>query len=180
MIKKFLKLRTTTKLPTVEEWSQQHANKASPDGIIAATIVESLAAHWEDWVATDLEHKQGVYRRDLELVPSLVNNKKKITVSFGVREWTTRTDEYSPKVFHKDWQSEGTKVNGVAIELKAARYIAAGYERLAKQQKALQERAAEAKRNMEANEAKWNLAEQLLGFKRTAEGVLVPAQEVTA
>jgi hypothetical protein len=182
MLKKLLKLGTPTKLPTVEEWSQRHANKASADGIIAACIVESLAKNWEDWVATGLEEQKG-HRSHFDaksvVGPRLVNKKKKITVEFGVRTYKYK-DIHEYTRWASDWQSAGTKVNGIEIELKAARYVAAGYERIAKQQQALQEQAARSKAAMEANEQKWNLAEQLLGFKRTAEGALVPSKEVTA
>jgi len=166
---------TRTRMPTVEEWADHNSRKASADGIIAAVIVESLAKEWDDWVAKDLvDHDNCGSHTYGEYAPQLSNAKKNINIKFGVDKWTTgRYNEDR----HCRWTSAGTTVNGIELELKAARFIAAGYEKLAKQQQALQEQAARSKAAMELNEKKWNLAEQLLGYKRV-NGALVPAQAV--
>ena len=166
----------------MEQWAERNANKASPDGMIAAVIVESLAKNWQDWTASDLrEAKANTRWVKAELSPKLVNKKKNITVEFGVRRWTQEINGYNCTM--ADWQSKGTKVNGVEIELKASRYIAREYERLAKVHKLANETAARVEADMKKNKEKWDLAEKLLGFKRTETGALVPihtAEEATA
>lgn len=178
LIHKFI--RNPQQLPTIEEWSMRHANKASPDGLIAAAVVESLAQHWEDWEEHDLKIKTDYYRYP-DYSPALINSKKKLVIKFGITKWRSDSDGRrggSTSWYSADWRSEGMRVNDILIELKAARYITAGYERIAKQQKKLQETAARAKQEMKESKQKWDLAENLLGMKRNEFGALVPIKTV--
>lgn len=157
------------RLPTVEEWANRNADITTPDMIIAAAIVESFAKDFDAWVATDLKHVRRPY---YEYKPRLINEAKKLTIEFGIREW--HTGDYNER--NVDWQSAGTKVNGVKVELKAARLIATAYERLLKQQQRLKDTAAKAKAAMERNEQAWDIVETLLGMKRNEHGALVPVE----
>ena len=161
---------------TVETWAEHNANRATPDGIIAATVVELFVKDFDGWSAKDLEKFSrygGTYVEAArnKYSPQLFHKGKNIDIKFGVKKW--EEGEYDGTKC-ADWCSEGTTVNGLAVELKAARYIAAGWEKIAKQQEKLKTAAARAKANMERNEAAWNLAEKLLGMKRNEQGALVP------
>jgi hypothetical protein len=158
-----------------------YATATTPDMIIAAAIVDSFAKEFEAWTAKDLCRKSEYYKYP-DLSPTLTNADKDIKIEFGVRSWRGDADGGdSNRSYHcKDWQSEGTKVNGIAIELRAARLIASSYEKLLLRRKALKEQEAASLAAMKRNEAAWNIAEKLLNMKRNEHGALVPVQQVEA
>jgi hypothetical protein len=166
MLRKFF--RPTT--PNLE--NSRYATATTPDMLIAGAIVASLAKEFVDWVAGDLQTKTSNYSKGVIFNPTLINTKKGIRIEFGTTRQTIN-EGYGEAC---DWRSKGTKVNDTLIELRAARWIARSYETLRDNQNRLKEAAAKAKAEMEANEKKWNLAEQLLDMKRTPTGALVPAK----
>lgn len=158
-----------------------YAKATTPDQIIAAAIVESFAKDFDSWRARDLERKTLYGTAFREYAPSLRHPEKKIEILFGFRTWPSDSEgditDY-PAYTSADWQSKGTKVNGIEIDLKSARLIANSYETLLNQREALKEKEQKALLTMKRNEEAWNIAERLLGMKRNEFGALVPVQTV--
>ena len=181
------------KLPSVEEWSQHNATKATADGIIVANIVDSFARHFDDWQVSGLfplpkdnklpryaKKRGGPYQRSVTFFRERINGKfsQKIVVTIKVttQGWALAYD-YS--VDSGDFfEFDSLDVNGVSLDPKLGEEIFLKYSRLAEQITKTKEAAEKAKRELEHNERKWNLAESLLGMKRNEFGALVPAQQV--
>lgn len=184
----------------IERWSLRNADRCSPDEIIAAAIIESLAKDFEDWTVTGalgadefrvepqrvcatqqeaekkskLRHGRTYYSWHSHKNYLIIKNQKKdITFTHGWRRLAEDGDDVAPWHYICD-----TEVNGVQFDTACAEKVAREYRRLAARVQAAKEVAAKAKRNMERNEAAWNLAESLLGMKRNEFGALVPIKTV--
>jgi hypothetical protein len=164
----------------IERWALHNANRASADDLIAAAIVESLAKNYDQWrfrmPADDGFTRRDVYQYGGTVGPEnrclvLENKTKNVTFSWKVRE-EYRYD--SPNKYH--WETP--TVNGVEIEERMANWILKEAIKARKVYRKAKEAADRAKKNMEDNEKKWNLAEDLLGMKRNEFGALVPKVSV--
>jgi hypothetical protein len=163
-------------LPSVEQWAEHNSRKASADGLIASAIIESFAKDFKSWRFEGEFHQRHSSSRLFKktTLSRKVPCKKHIEIVFLFRE-TNKSDAYNS--IYK-YQVIGCEVNGIRIEEKAFKAILTSWNNLVVQVKATEAAAEEAKRNMEAEEAKWNLAEGLLGMKRNGLGALVPVKTV--
>lgn len=135
-----------------------YANATTPDELIAAKVVREIAKDFEAVSFTETTEKYNRYNREVTIkVKDIVFTYTKEKNCYGE---TRACSNY--------------RVNGVSISPEAATLIYTNYFKVKKEQDELQRLAAEAKRKMEENEQKWNLAEQLLGMKRLPNGALVP------
>lgn len=91
-------------------------------------------------------------------------------------EWQYRKSLYTRGWWHHE--PHHCVVNGQALDPAVGLQIALAYKNIHQSIIAAERTAAEAKAAMEANEAKWNLAEKLLGMRRNADGALVPVEKV--
>lgn len=168
-------------LPTadlVEVWALRNANRATPDGIVAAAIVQSFAKDFKDWRHEGSELEAAWLKSwpmDNKPYARLVNQKKGIAVNVTFlqkkvkdRKFTTLRQEY--------YVPNTVIVDGVEISYEESQVIISRFLRIQQQVKQAQQAAATAQANMERNEAAWNLAERLLGMKRNEHGALVPIQ----
>jgi hypothetical protein len=158
-------------IPPIEKWAEANKNKASADGIIAATIVESFAKDYKSWKFEGAFEQRYSSKSSFQrtVLSRKVPCKKHIEIVFIFRE-TNKSDAYSNLYKYK---VIGCEVNGIQLEDKAFRYILTNWNSLVVQVKATEAAAAEALANQQALDAKWNLAEELLGKKRNKQGALV-------
>lgn len=153
----------------VERWCLRNANKATPDGIIAAAIIESIAKHFDDWAYRAVDY----YAHD----KNWVDDCKK----FGISECLVNkrlVNEIKDLSVH--WHSNGTfyYVNGTPLNWDEGRLIVQQFTKLQEKHNAVKAAAAKAIADQKRNEAAWNLAEKLLGMKRNEHGALVPIKTV--
>jgi hypothetical protein len=187
MLKKFQSLAkslfSSPNYTPVERWALRNCNRATPDGLIASAIVESFAKDFKDWDGdiSNVSTKIGKVccsegdPRVSAASAKLTNHKKKIVISAGwVRGKSRDNDGLNPWYFHSD----GLTVNGESLEEQAADYIVSNWRTIKQRVEAANAAAEKAKRDMERNEKKWNLAEDLLGMKRNEFGALVPKVSV--
>ncbi len=153
--------------------SNPFATATTPDDIICAAIIQSIAKDFDDW---KLERIGGLTpdaaaKRRAEVFgyhdPNLcilVNRKKDIKVSFCLNDFEDRV-------------VKGGKVNGVDMAIPRLNDIFQAYDKLKQERARLKRHAAAAVSRMEREEKAWNLAEHLLGMKRNEHGALVPVVE---
>jgi hypothetical protein len=176
-----------------------YATATSPDQIIVAGVLQSITADFNDWTwATDGYSTRNGYKvpkwpeieeyYDSDDRKYLTSNgkgsmtltRKRINGRFAKEivvcmEYTVKTSRYD-RLVGVTWGQ--VTVNGVAINppilgLK----IFLEYKKLKAALIKAEKVAADAKKAMEANEAKWNLAESILGMKRNEHGALVPVEK---
>jgi hypothetical protein len=165
----------TKTTPTVEQWANHNAKKATPDDLIAGAIVQSFAKDFKHWkFEGEFYQKWGDsrYFKPTSLSRKMIG-KKHVEIVFLFRQ-TSVSDGYSNIYKYK---TIGCEVNGVRITNAAFRLIYDGWQGIVVKVRAAEAAAAEAKAAMEANEKKWGLAEALLGMKRNG-GALVPVRTV--
>lgn len=162
-------------LPTVEQWANQHKDKASADQIIASAIIQSFAKDFKHWQFVG-EFAQRHSSRDKFKSASLsrkIPTKKHIVIDFLFEE-TDAGDTYSTIYKYK---VIGCEVNGIQIDDSAFKAIITAWHNIAVQVRATEAAAEAAKKSQEVLDKKWNLAEDLIGMKRNRNGLLVPKKQ---
>lgn len=142
---------------------------ATPDGLIAAHCIESIAKNFDDWALThgnDLTPRACFTSKYLY---RLKNEKTDVDIC-----WTHSKTYYPDYPFDDSEEWTDFLVNGVPIVHCEGQKIRRAYIRVKDAREKLEAEAAAAKKRMEENEKKWNLAERLLGMKRLPSGALVP------
>jgi hypothetical protein len=158
----------------------------SPDAIIAAAIVESFAKDFDQWCEVHNHTKRPV--REKAYMPphtrlqrtqrsfEVKNLTKNLTLKGG---WNEKIMEKNYRHYVYDIEFGPLIVNGnMPLDAQAGEYIIRHYFKAKDAHQQLQQAALQAKANMEANERKWNLVEELMGMKRNGMGQLVPVQEI--
>lgn len=190
-------------LPPLEEFAQSGwATTCSPDDIIVAALLESMAKEpdlWicsiaqpyrgysiatigqsndprKQWIATD-DINPSTYRRSgLEPIEVIASWEKASRDKDGCSPWVYRTvngGSVSVNRVISLGPSGSRTVSSVAIEATAGTRFMAKAKLLTEQRAMAEAVARQAKLAMEANEKKWIMAERLLGMKRNEHGALV-------
>jgi hypothetical protein len=166
----------TPKNLSVEEWAERNKKKASADDLIAGAIVSSFAKHYKSWKFEGEFHQR--HDRHGAFKPTSLSlklpTKKHISIVFLFKK-TDAGDTYSTLYKYK---VIGCEVNGVQVSQSAFKYIYSGWQGIVVQVKRTEQVAEEARKSMEENEKKWDLAEALLGMKRGPLGQLVPIKTI--
>lgn len=151
-----------------------YATATTPDDIIAAAVIESFAKDFEEWTLSG-ELNPYLGRHEDPPEPALKNQKRLLVVRFKLERVPIRHDRYTIPSGYRSWAPDTAIVNGTAINRAASDRILAAWKKLNADFQAAKAAAEKAKRDMEENEKKWNLAEQLMGMRRNEFGALVPA-----
>jgi hypothetical protein len=166
----------------IEQWASESSKITSPDRLIAAGVVRGFATHFDDWkVVKGGDYKSVTsWERPREVQTVLKNEKKSLSINFSVRfrKGRSRDGDGNPP-WH--WHANGigiVKVNGISIDDEAGQFIYRSWCRVEEEVQKARLIAATAKADAEINEAKWALAEDLLGYRREANGALVPKVQV--
>lgn len=165
---------------TVEEWAVYNSKKMTPDELISAGVIRGFAKDFDSW---KLNHywtnsnglKPVAYRSsDREAKTSIAHKEKKCKVVFF---WEKKEEgDYYSRSY--SYELTGVHVNDVELDMKQGKLIFDSWEKIKEHHEAIKAAAAEAKRQMELNEKKWNIAEDLLDMKRLPSGALVPKVKV--
>lgn len=174
------------------------ARTTSPDQIIAAAVVQSFAKHFTDWKVSSkaysrfasnapssddpFNEKSFYYPSDgREFASSyshggfyelqLTNSSKKMKLTFKFEETRSASSYHYFNVTR-------VYVDGVELDKKHSEFIILNWKKIQKEVAATEAAAATAKKNMEKNDAAWNVVERLLGLKRNEQGALVPIEKV--
>lgn len=150
--------------------NNSYAKATTPDEIVAAAIVQSFVKNFDDWsLLGSLEPPSQYFKSDAERHASTLNNsKKKLAVAF-VFEFKSAKERHYPI-------PKGCSVNESKLNERSFRIILDGWLKISKEVVKTRKAAADAVREMEENEKKWNIAEKLLGMKRNQFGALVPVK----
>jgi hypothetical protein len=166
------------KIATVEDWANHNSKKCTADDLIAGAVVASFAKHYKQWKFEgefNQRHSNPSGFQPTKL-SFKVPTKKHVEIVFLFKE-ADLGDAYST-IYR--YTVIGCEVNGVRVTDAAFKYIYTNWNNLVVQMKHAEEVAAKAKADMEDNEKKWNLAENLLGMKRDGLGRLMPVKTVEA
>jgi hypothetical protein len=165
------KLFSKPSLPSVEQWANRNAKRATPDDLIAGVIAASFAKDYKHWKLEGSFNQKHSYSADFvkTTLSRKMSNKKHIEILFVFNK--TVGNHYCFHVI-------GCEVNGVRMTNEAHVMIYKNWHDISASVQHAEKVAAEAKAAMEANETKWNLAEALLGMKRDGLGVLQPVKTV--
>lgn len=145
-------------------WATKNANKADADGLIAAAMAESIVKHFNKWKAVSFTDPKKAWMNGGE--GCLINSEKGITLK---RLPENKGDKYrfnGMVLIHPKGE--------LALSSKAERFIITAYEKISVKVQAAEKAAKIAKDNMDRLDRAWNIAEDLLGFKREENGALVP------
>ena len=159
------------KAPPEERFADSKwAKAATPDGLIAAHCIQSIAKNFDDW---ELRIGYSEVEQYLPADPNyklgqdavLINPKKDLIILFR--------DLYDA-IQWRYQKCDGFLCQGVPLDTDEGGKILAAFCEIRERRKKLEAEARAAKQRMEENEKKWNLAESLLGMKRLPGGALVP------
>lgn len=175
-----------------ERFAQMLTDKNNPDHILLAYILRSFATEFDQWTVSSAASTIGlneclrVLQRKFTKLP-VVNSRKKrsqcydqyncyklvkdgvnVVLGFEIHRWDNlEIVNIAPVLF---------TINDTPFNLESALKVYASYLDLFQKQQAIKAAAAKAKAEMEANEKKWNLVENVLGLKRLEDGTLVAKQ----
>lgn len=174
------------------------ANLSTPDEIIAAGVLESIKKDFADWKLTDTsgrgvvdaipftyaqkkEAKHTVVSLDGAKTVGLILERKRIAGKFA-KHLTVKFTYFFKKGYYdsvvREVQAISLFVNEVRVDpAKVGFDLFKTYYALLNAEREAKRIAAEALANMQANEAKWNLAEGILGMRRNEQGALVPIEK---
>jgi hypothetical protein len=161
----------------------------APDRIIAAHLLESFAKEFKDWELIDKNvissstwfdkyaklDRQRAEKHKTDFNRVLVNKKKGINLSYYFTQEKVWDGDYG---YHTKESRHDFILNTIPFDTRRGNELINKFMKLRADFKKAEEVAAKAKAEMEANELKWNLAENLLGMKRNGLGVLVPVEKV--
>jgi hypothetical protein len=158
----------------------------SPDAMIAAGLMQSFASEFDDWSAEGQFCKEAAIcvriGRQPDSTVILSNKKKRVTIKFRA-EWkkgrSRDGDHCNPWYYHNQGVTD-VEVNDQHIDFQLGQQMYAAWADLCAKHKAAEEAAAKALAEMKTNEAKWNIAEQILGMKRTKSGRLIAVSSYCA
>jgi hypothetical protein len=166
--------------------------------MIVSAVIESLAKNYKDWALSpgvaefnELSPKRGSNYQNfdhvLELKRSRTNGQfaKEVSVRivYSLERWreppSTKNNYVANYGFNKR-NFSSLVVNGITLDVKHAGEIYYQYSKLREAVKKAEDLAAKVKKDMEHNEAKWNLVEDVFGMTRDGFGALVykPTKEV--
>lgn len=175
--------------PEPDVVNHPYAKATTPDELIGARIKESLSKNFDNWVLHVGPEPPVYYNYQIREDMVEAFNKAQ-TVWY--RQWNGKVhgnaftinrvleNKSEGLLFAYTKQNETSRcdfsVNGVPILTEVGEKIQKAYTDIWKAVEKAKAAADEAKRKMEENERKWNLAEQLLGMKRLPNGALVPKE----
>lgn len=167
----------------VERWAEQNAKLCSPEQLVEAHIINAIAKDFDDWelvVKTDRSWSNWP-----EAVKSVKEKHPNIDIGWCNKLLRNRRKHRNVKTVNILWKdNHGTLssfyVNGIEFNEVLGSNIVVAFETIKKQRQEAAAVTAKALREQQANEAKWNLAEELLGMVRNEHGALVPAKTVEA
>ena len=157
------------KILTIDEWATRNSKICSAEDLIVASIVNSIAKNFDGWVNTTLKHD------DVQKILNKYPNMKYAYINYELK----RKDDglmfhYRMNSYGDTFMKDNCFVDGVEISGDGGAQIYNAWEKIKNERRRIERLAMEAKREMEKNEAKWNLAEKLLGMKRNEFGALEP------
>jgi hypothetical protein len=174
---------------TVERWAEKNSKLVKPEEIITARIIQMIAKDFDDWALVTKGQSQNwpSFSEFYSKYPTvqhhhvdrmLVNrqrlvNVKSVVIFYEHRYAATRIDGLDAVIAHRYFN-----VNSVPLDPELGKQIVAAYVKIKLQREEAERVAAKALKEQQENEAKWNLAENLLGMKRNEFGALVPEKEV--
>jgi hypothetical protein len=179
------------RLPTVEEWANLHKDKATPDEIIAASIIESMALDFWGWIPVNYDNEPLDEEEQTALtfepepassapyVPSqtrLYHAPKQLLLTFtgGFQ----KGKQVSSFKFRWHWHPTSVIVNNeVTLNEKETRTIASAYRRLRQEHLALKEAQERAIQELTETNKKWDFVEKHLGLKRNGLGQIVEKED---
>jgi hypothetical protein len=158
----------------------------SPDAMIAAGLMQSFASEFDDW------RPEGQFRKDTTICCNkgrqpdsfvvLLNKKKGVIIRFRAawNKGKSRDGDRSDPWYYHNQGVTAVEVNDQHLNAELGRRMYAAWTDVYSKHEAAKEVAAKARAEMKANEAKWNLAEQILGMKRTKSGRLIAVSSYCA
>lgn len=172
--------------PSPSDNQPRLATATTPDKIIVAAVIQSFAKEFESWTkpyggyATSdgltLPDLKGRGLRDHKDTDTSRFHLKKagskpleVKGEYSRKRW--RDGSYDYHVFAIEWRE--LKVNGINLDPKHIPEILRAYSLVADTKRAAEETARKAKQDMERNEQKWDLVENLVGMVRDANGRVV-------
>lgn len=170
--------------PDPVQWAYNNVDKTTPDQLIAGYIIQNIAKNFDNW---KLEKRPKEADGHLyTYYPHKEAAKRYAEMNKPYEAWEAKYGSFiNRRLYSSDINILYTKtssdrntftVNGVLISDTDGEMIIIAYNQLADKHKKAVEAAAKAKHDMEINEKKWNLAENLLGMRRNEFGALVPIQ----
>ncbi len=166
---------TKPKILSVDKWAMMHANRCTPDDIIAAHYIELIAREFDNF---KLIHRYSFQQKDFERFTGhpdwCLVYQPKAGRKFPARIFWKTSEEYKDRKSIK--RHHNFEIDKVKIDEAAGNRIVAAYKDVEEKWKVAKEAAKKAAEELAINEAKWNLAERLLGMKRNEHGALVPIQ----
>lgn len=179
--------------PVVDAENNSYATATTPDQLIAASFIRSMTEDFEAWEVTHWERIfQDTSRRAEGYQAGFIwNNKTRIGFVFHNEVKSRDKDGIAPWVLGswtcyvvkgekpREWGFETETNKEVQLNTASSNFLMKNRAELSLAHKIAKEKAAQALAAMKANEAKWNIAEQLLGMKRNEFGALVPINPVT-
>lgn len=157
-----------------EKWAMKHSKLCSPDELVAAHIIQSIAKDFDDWSMDEdgqrLWPKYSDFKGKWPNTDSyrvdrmLYNRCKRKNVKSIVIFFDHRSDES-----HRAFTINDTRFDDVV-----GRRIINAYEELKAKRDEIERAARLALEEQKVLDARWNLAESLLGMKRNEHGALVP------
>lgn len=170
---------TQEPLEPIEKWSLDVSKLTTTDQMLIASIIRNMGNFPTDWKSNDI--KEVLETSSVpHYTPSIFRKKNvngpEIRFTFGFRS----KPRFSGSVFYNYWPDPTREpcINGMPIDIKAAKFIFKKFKSLDATIKAAELAALTAKREMLENEKKWNLVEDLLDMKRNEHGALVPRKTV--
>lgn len=163
-------------LPNTIE-SNMLSRATTPDRLVVEAIVSDMVRDIKSWV--------GVYLAVIDIfqkTPDIKYEFRHGLSSYSVPAISKKDGSVKIKfvigINHgKNWQGHhlaGCTINGIEFDRTFARYLLDKFRNTSELLLMVEKAAAAALAKMEQNEAKWNLAETLLGMKRNEFGALVP------
>jgi len=172
------------------------ATATTPEELIAAHIIQEFAKNPNSWTCTGKFPTNLVERRSDNRNPVVPSYERPNKTRWyrGITPVFTMTRDHvmlSAAAYYRNADGDGaapwfeknclevsctdTKDPAIILADDLALQLFLSIQAIFVQKAKAEEAAAQAQKDMEENERKWNLAERLLGMKRNEHGALVPA-----
>lgn len=170
MFKKFLRMFSPIPISIIplDPINNPYAKAMTPDELIAAAIIKSFAEDFDDWRKFGSLSTEATKWGSVSVEGQLLKGHTRINFRLSRQQ----KGSYDNRKYW--YELVECIINDIPLELNAGKKLFEAWIKISAEVHRAKAIAEKAKADMQANEAKWNLAEKLLGMKRDENGALVP------
>lgn len=162
-----------------EKWAMKNSNLCSPEELVAAHIIQSIAKDFDDWKLIEKDTQGWPTTSDFHSKWNTVDSYH-YGISRMLQNRHKRKNVKAVTIFFRRLNNDHCdfNINNTPFDDQTGQRIVAAFDEIKQKRDKAERIARRVLEEQKALDARWNLAESLLGMKRNEHGALVPEKAV--